>query len=69
MNTDNITHVCMHIHVGLLRVLTVTVLLSIPAILTALHEYFVKLSFCSTVKTFVGMPLMVVLATLSEIIV
>ena len=55
----------MHIHVGLLRVLTVTVLLATPAILRAMHEYFVKLFFCSIMTTTVGMPPMIVLITFS----
>ena len=53
---------CMHIavHVGLLRVLTMIVLLAIPAILLAVHEYSVKLSFCSKVITTAGMSSVVV---------
>ena len=43
-------------HVVLLRVLTLTVLVSTPAILLAVQEYSVKLSFCSIVITAVGMP-------------
>ena len=49
-------------HVGLLRVLTLTVLVSDPATLLAVHEYSVKLSFCSKTKTdeSTSPPLMVV---------
>ena len=47
-------------YVALLRVLTFTVLLTTPAMLSALHLYSVKLSFCSIVTTNVGMPPMVV---------
>ena len=60
------TLVCMYIHVCLLRVLTLTILVSTPAIFLAEQVYLVKLSFCSIVKTTVGMPPMVVLVTFSS---
>ena len=59
------TLVCMYIHVCLLRGLTLTILVSTPAIFLAEQVYLVKLSFCSIVKTTVGMPPMVVLVTFS----